>query len=428
MASGRGHLGRAHRRPAGTWVAVGFAWLLAAAAAQPAAPPSPASAMAELDTIAAAGGRPNATDAALAAAATAAGVDGVPGYVNVQCGGSFASATLNGTNFGAPPVRYGFGAGGGPSTVGVWPDRTCPADATTCGQVPVPPNWPPTLKETGCFLCGDGALPPALLDDGAAAARAPSRCLTTARAQAAGGWPRVGVNLDGVARGTGDGDGLGDERRSGADWRCIGDAAHLFYWMQSSGPLSEAARRRVGPWRGDTLLNDTAPNGAPLVGSFLDAADVSKFVLPLAYTVSMLSYGAFVGPARDSYGADRVRRTDLLAIVDHAARFLKATRYAPGGIVAYTTAPGSLNASHAGFWGRAEDITVPSDVGYLRPGLPSADLAGAVAAALAGAAYATVDDDVPTEAQMEAAAEYVATAADLFEQGEKVRRERGGKT
>ena len=44
--------------------------------------------------------------------------------------------------------------------------------------------------------------------------------------------------------------------------------------------------------------------------------------------------------------------------------------------------------SHAGFWGRAEDIDVPSDVGYLVPGKPSADLAGAVSAALSLCAFA----------------------------------------
>jgi hypothetical protein len=42
-----------------------------------------------------------------------------------------------------------------------------------------------------------------------------------------------------------------------------------------------------------------------------------------------------------------------------------------------------------------EVVTVPSDVGYLRPGLPSADLAGAVAASLGAAAYVMLDDDTP---------------------------------
>lgn len=161
----------------------------------------------------------------------------------------------------------------------------------------------------------------------------------------------------------------------------------------------------------------------PYVDTPLSQADISKFVFPLAYTVHTLAYGAFVGPARDAYDADAARADDLVAIVNHGARFLQAARYAPDSIVAYTTAPGNLNASHAGFWGRAEDITVPSDVGYITPGKPCADLAGAMAAGLAGAAYANIRRLNPSREQFETAASYMATAADLFEQvGEQGKR------
>ena len=399
----------------------------------PPAPPPPATAKAGADALSTQARQAtdpiwsptvNATDKALAEAAQRVGLDGVPGFERVQCGGSQSSSTLNGTAFGVVNLASVFGAANG-SGVGIWPDRQCPSAAPTCGQAPVPPSWPPTLKSTDCWLCGGGDVEPIYRQEGDATLQPGTRCLTTARARAAGGWSRTVSVVD--AGGRPQVDGLDDERHAGVDWRCVGDAAHLFYWSQSSGTLSETARERIGPWRGDTLLNDTAPNGEPLVGSFLDAADVSKFVFPLAYTLSLLSYGGFVGSARDAYDVDPMRRDDLRAIINHGARFVRQARYAPGSIVAYTTAPGNLNASHAGFWGRAEDITVPSDVGRLTPDKPSADIAGAMAAALAGAAYVNVDDEAPEADQMEAAASYVALAADLFEQVRRREREREGR-
>ena len=240
----------------------------------------------------------NETDALFAEAARRAGLDGIPGFERVQCGGSQSSATLNGTAFGAVNLKSSFGAAGG-SSVGKWPERTCPSSQPTCGQAPVPPSWPPSIKSTDCWLCGTGDVEPIYRQEGDATLQPGTRCLTTARARTAGGWSRSVNEMD--AGGRPQVDGLGDERHAGVDWRCVGDAAHLFYWSQASGPLSETARARVGPWRGDTLLNDTAPNGSQLVGSFLDAADVSKFVFPLAYTLSLLSYGGFVGLARDAY-------------------------------------------------------------------------------------------------------------------------------
>ena len=426
MGLGRGR-SRGARLCALAWSCIA----LSAAVAQPATPPpaplaptqrsevmSSMFVRRELDPIAAP--TDNATDAALAAAVGTASLGGIPGFLQVQCGGAQSSATLNGSAFGVANLTAVFGAAGG-SSVGPWPtDRQCPASAPACGQAPVPPNWPPTIKSTDCWLCGGGDVAAAYRQQGDITLQRGTRCLTTSRARAATGWAR---SVDGVdTGGPPPFDGLLDERHSGVDWRCVGDAAHWFYWGQASGPLSDAARARVGEWHGDTLTKDRAPNGAPLVGSFLDAADASKFVFPLAYTLSMLSYGGFVGAARDAYKVDPVRRADLRAIINHGARFVRAARYAPDSIVAYTTAPGDLNASHAGFWGRAEDITVPSNVGYLTPGKPSADIAGAMAAALAGAAYVNVDDDSPTADELEAAASYVAVAADLFEQ---VREEKG---
>ena len=303
-------LGRGRSRGARFCTLVWSCNALSAAVAQHAAPlPAPLSSTQRSDVMSAMFARreldpiqaptANATDAALAAAVGTAALSGVPGFERVQCGGSQSSSTLNGTAFGVVNLTTGFGAAGG-SSVGPWPtDRQCPASAPTCGQAPVPPNWPPATKSTDCWLCGGGDVAAVYRQQGDATLQPGTRCLTTSRARAAGGWVRSVDAVD--TGGTPPFDGLSDERHSGVDWRCVGDAAHWFYWGQASGPLSADARARVGEWRGDTLIKDRAPNGAPLVGSFLDAADVSKFVFPLAYTLSMLSYGGFVGAARDAY-------------------------------------------------------------------------------------------------------------------------------
>jgi len=263
-----------------------------------------------------------------------------------MCGSALNSATLNCSAFGScgpPATPYPSelfacpvipGTELLPTAAGAGANRT----GGECLQLQAPPQDQNAGGPSGCFTCA-GGVSTLLADEGIAAGRRPLRCLTTATAVVVGGWPRErpggprssgspssssskaaprraadfdlasspnggirshysGEDLD-LSEGD---DSLDDERTSGVDWRCVGDAAHLFYHAQSSGALSPEDRERVGAWRGDTLLNDTVPaTGAPLVGGFLDAADVSKFVFPLAYSLSVLAYGAFVGPARGEF-------------------------------------------------------------------------------------------------------------------------------
>ena len=331
----------------------------------------------------------NSTDAGLSREATAAAFSpGVEGYRSLMCGGSLNTATLNCTAFppscGPPSTPYPsdlFSCPVVPGTELMTAAGSGSNQTGACLQLEAPPQDRNAGGPSGCFTC-TGSISARLAADGLAAGRRPLRCLTTATAVVVGGWPRERPGGSRTSSGSAAGkkskrnrrtdagsssspfssptagrshyvhedldfsegeDSLDDERTSGVDWRCVGDAAHLFYHMQSSGALTPADRARIGAWRGDTLLNDTTPAGTPLVGGFLDAADVSKFVFPLAYSLSVLAYGAFVGPARGAYAVDALRRDDLVSILTRGCDFLVASRYdAAGGIVAYTTAKGNL--------------------------------------------------------------------------------------
>lgn len=78
-----------------------------------------------------------------------------------------------------------------------------------------------------------------------------------------------------------------------------------FYDAQRSGDLP--ADNRVG-WRGDSALTDGADVGVDLSGGFYDAGDHVKFGLPMAFSMTMLAWGAvdyrsaYARPARAAAG------------------------------------------------------------------------------------------------------------------------------
>ena len=62
----------------------------------------------------------------------------------------------------------------------------------------------------------------------------------------------------------------------------------LFYEAQRSGKLPNSNRV---PWRKDSALNDRGQNGEDLSGGWYDAGDYVKFGFPMAFSVTMLSWG-----------------------------------------------------------------------------------------------------------------------------------------
>ncbi|KAG6606068.1 hypothetical protein SDJN03_03385, partial [Cucurbita argyrosperma subsp. sororia] len=67
------------------------------------------------------------------------------------------------------------------------------------------------------------------------------------------------------------------------------DKAVLFFEGQRSGKLPIAQRVM---WRGDSALSDGAHENVNLVGGYYDAGDNVKFVWPMAFTVTLLSWTA----------------------------------------------------------------------------------------------------------------------------------------
>ncbi|XP_028106269.1 endoglucanase 6-like isoform X2 [Camellia sinensis] len=61
----------------------------------------------------------------------------------------------------------------------------------------------------------------------------------------------------------------------------------LFFEAQRSGYLSSTQRVQ---WRGHSGLNDSKANGVDLVGRYYDAGDNVKFGLPMAFTITMMSW------------------------------------------------------------------------------------------------------------------------------------------
>jgi hypothetical protein len=75
----------------------------------------------------------------------------------------------------------------------------------------------------------------------------------------------------------------------GFDYRKALHNSLLYFEAQRSGHLPYNQRVR---WRGHSGLADGLQQGVDLVGGYYDAGDNVKFGLPMAFTVTMLSWSA----------------------------------------------------------------------------------------------------------------------------------------
>ncbi|GFP86721.1 endoglucanase 6 [Phtheirospermum japonicum] len=147
----------------------------------------------------------------------------------------------------------------------------------------------------------------------------------------------------------------------------------LFFEAQRSGYLPGSQRVR---WRGNSGLNDGKISGVDLVGGYYDAGDNVKFGLPMAFTVTMMSwsileYGKQMG-GELGHALDAVKwGTDYL---------IKAH---PEPNVFYGEV-GDGNTDHY-CWQRPEDMTTSRAAYRIDPSRPGSDLAGETAAAMAAA-------------------------------------------
>ncbi len=154
--------------------------------------------------------------------------------------------------------------------------------------------------------------------------------------------------------------------------------AILFYDAQRSGKLPDDNRVK---WRGDSGLNDGADVGVDLTGGWYDAGDHVKFGLPMAFSVTMLSWG--IVEYRDAY----VRSDQLNPLLDNIKwatdYFIKAH---PAPEVLYGQV-GKGDDDHK-WWGSPEVMQMARPAYKIDATCGGSDLAGETAAAMAAASMA----------------------------------------
>ncbi|GAB2296265.1 Endoglucanase [Dionaea muscipula] len=149
----------------------------------------------------------------------------------------------------------------------------------------------------------------------------------------------------------------------------------LFYEAQRSGYLP--GNQRV-TWRSNSGLSDGKASGVDLVGGYYDAGDNVKFGLPMAFTITMMSWSII------EYGRQMASQGEL----SHALEAVKwGTDYFikahPEPDVLYGEV-GDGNTDHY-CWQRPEDMTTDRTAYRIDPSRPGSDLAGETAAAMAAA-------------------------------------------
>lgn len=149
----------------------------------------------------------------------------------------------------------------------------------------------------------------------------------------------------------------------------------MFFEAQRSGVLPH--NQRVS-WRSHSGLQDGKASGVDLVGGYYDAGDNVKFGLPMAFTVTMMSWSII------EYGKQMASSGEL----GHAMEAVKwGTDYFikahPEPNVLYGEV-GDGNTDHK-CWQRPEDMTTDRHAYKVDPSNPGSDLAGETAAAMAAA-------------------------------------------
>lgn len=149
----------------------------------------------------------------------------------------------------------------------------------------------------------------------------------------------------------------------------------LFFEAQRSGHLP--SNQRIN-WRGNSGLLDGKVNGIDLVGGYYDAGDNVKFGLPMAFTITMMSWSIL------EYGKQMAASGELgyaMEAVKWGTDYLIKAHPEPN--VLYGEV-GDGNTDHY-CWQRPEDMTTSRAAYRVDADHPGSDLAGETAAAMAAA-------------------------------------------
>ncbi|CAL9079295.1 unnamed protein product [Musa textilis] len=159
------------------------------------------------------------------------------------------------------------------------------------------------------------------------------------------------------------------------DYREALSKSLLYFEAQRSGHLPH--HQRV-TWRGHSGLTDGLEQGVDLVGGYYDAGDHVKFGLPMAFTITMLSWGV-------------MENGDAIAAAGEFEHVLEAIKWGTDYFVKAHTHPNVLWAEVGDgdtdhyCWQRPEDMTTSRQAYKIDAEHPGSELAGETAAAMAAA-------------------------------------------
>ncbi|TVU05820.1 hypothetical protein EJB05_49004, partial [Eragrostis curvula] len=189
------------------------------------------------------------------------------------------------------------------------------------------------------------------------------------------------------------------------DYRKALHSSLLYFEAQRSGHLPYNQRVR---WRGHSGLADGLQQGVDLVGGYYDAGDNVKFGLPMAFTVTMLSWSAI--EFGDEIAAAGEQRHVLEAIKWGTDYFVKA--HAERDVLWAEVGDGDTDHY---CWQRPEDMTTSRQAYKVDRDNPGSDLVGETAAAMAAASIVFRRSD-PSYSSL-----LLQHAQQLFEFGDKYR-------
>ena len=178
----------------------------------------------------------------------------------------------------------------------------------------------------------------------------------------------------------------------------------FFYEAQQSGELPDWNRVT---WRDDSAMNDGSDVGENLTGGWYDAGDHVKFGFPMAYSATVLAWGAIeYKTAYTASGQMQHIKNNLRFVCDY---FMKA-HTAPNEFYGQL---GGGGPDHA-WWGSAEVMRMERPSFKIDAANPGSDLAGETAAALAAASMVFADSDAAYSATLLAHAKELYTFADTY--------------
>ncbi|MBE1877173.1 glycoside hydrolase family 9 protein [Myceligenerans pegani] len=178
----------------------------------------------------------------------------------------------------------------------------------------------------------------------------------------------------------------------------------FFYDAQRSGDLPDDFRVN---WRGDSGMDDGADVGLDLTGGWYDAGDHVKFGLPMAFSATMLAWGAIESPG--GYTASG-QKDELLGSLRWVNDYFIRAHPEPNVLYAQV---GDGEADHR-WWGPAEAMQMERPAYKVDASCPGSDVAGETAAAMAASSIVFADSDPAYAAELVTHAEQLYDFADTY--------------